>query len=101
MRDRENSSGRRKNPKRFAFAAMAALGGLGVLSYLACWLIGNMLGGISFSLPASSIGIIGGADGPTSVFVAASAGPAWELLLCIAMLFVGMVGYRRLNKVNQ
>ena len=101
MRHSENRNDRRKNPWRFAFAAMAALGGLGVLGYLAAWVIGHVLGGISFSMPASSIGIIGGADGPTSIFVASSSGSAWELLLCVVLLIAGMIGWRRLNMTNQ
>ena len=62
----------KKNPFRFVFAAIAALGAMDLISYLACWLIGDVMRGISFNLPASSIGIIGGADGPTAVFVTAA-----------------------------
>ena len=60
---------------RFVFAAMVFLAALQVLGYLACWLIGSVLGGISFSVPAASVGIIGGADGPTAIFVTGMAKP--------------------------
>ena len=98
MKHIAHTSNRSKRFWRFVFAAIGALGGLGLLGYLAAWLIGMVLGGISFSLPASSIGIIGGADGPTSVFVTATAGPAWELLICVFLLVAGIIGWRRLNK---
>lgn len=91
----------KKNPLQFVFAVIAALGALGLISYLACWLIGNVLGGISFNLPASSIGIIGGADGPTAVFVTAATGLVWEPVLCVVMLVVGFIGFRRLNRGKQ
>ena len=91
----------KKNPWWYAFAAVSALGGLGLLGYLAAWLIGNVLGGISFSLPASTIGIIGGADGPTAVFVTAAAGSAWEPVLYAFMLVVGIIACRRLKRVKQ
>ena len=84
---------------RFAFAAIAAFGALGLLLDLAAWFIGTVLGGISFNVTrAASIGIIGGADGPTSIFVTAAAGPAWETVLWILMLAVGVWGFRRFRK---
>ena len=37
-------------------------------------------------LSANSIGIIGGADGPTSVYIAASNGVKWVFMLAAAVL---------------
>jgi len=97
MEQRKKTKG--KNPWRFAFAALGIWGGLELLSYLAAWLIGDVLGGISFSVPrASTIGIIGGADGPTAIFVTAVAKPDWQLLLWLLMTAVGIWGFLRLRK---
>lgn len=82
---------------RFVFAAMVFLAALQVLGYLACWLIGSVLGGISFSVPAASVGIIGGADGPTAIFVTGMAKPDWQLILWIVLLVVGITGLRKLR----
>ena len=90
---------RKKSPWRFAFAAVIAVSGLELLTYLAAWLIGTVLGGISFNVTrAASIGIIGGADGPTSVFITASAGPAWQLFLWLLLMAIGILGYRHFSK---
>lgn len=82
---------------RFVFAAMVFLAALQVLGYLACWLIGSVLGGISFSVPAASVGIIGGADGPTAIFVTGMAKPDWQLILWIVLLVIGITGLRKLR----
>ena len=82
---------------RFVFAAMVLLAALQLLGFVACWLIGSVLGGISFSVPAASVGIIGGADGPTAIFVTGMAKPDWQLILWIVLLVIGMTGLRKLR----
>lgn len=82
---------------RFVFAAMVLLAALQLLGFVACWLIGSVLGGISFSVPAASVGIIGGADGPTAIFVTGMAKPDWQLILWIVLLVVGITGLRKLR----
>ena len=48
---------------------------------------------------AYSIGIIGGADGPTAIFVTA---PVWiSYLIPTAALIVGIWGYLRLSRPSQ
>ena len=90
---------KKRSPWRFAFMALAVVSGLELLGYLASWVIANVLGGISFNVTkAASIGIIGGADGPTSVFVTASAGPAWQLLLWLLLLATGILGWRHFSR---
>ena len=92
----------RKSPWRFAFAALALYAGVELLLCLAAWLIGNVFGGISFNVTkASTIGIIGGADGPTSVFVTAAPAPAWHPFLMLVLLAAGVWGFRRLNRCKQ
>lgn len=76
----------------FAFAALSVVSGLKLLGYLAAWL---MTKGLSFPVgKAATIGIIGGADGPTAIFVTAAAAPAWEILLWLALFFGGIFGFR-------
>ena len=41
---------------------------------------------------AKSLDIIGGADGPTAVFVTYTRNPDWDLILVGAMLVAGLVG---------
>lgn len=92
----------RKSPWRFAFAAMAVIGAVELLGYLAAWFAVNVLGGISFPVTeAATVGIIGGADGPTAVFVAASVGPVSELLWVLLLTAAGIYGYLRLCRCRQ
>ena len=95
----------RKSPWRFVFLACAAygaaklLGGLWInLVYWFCVLFMDIR---SQFVPneAYSIGVIGGADGPTAIFVTA---PVWmHYLLPAAALAVGIWGYLRLRKCRQ
>ena len=83
---------------QFAFATMVFLGALQLFGYVACWVIGSVLGGISFSVPAASVGIIAGADGRTAIFVTAKAKSDWQLILWILLLAVGIFGILKLRK---
>lgn len=89
----------RKSPWRFLFAALALYGGGELLAGL---LTQAALLGISWQIRhqnAASIGIIGGADGPTAVFVT---GPSWVWLILDCLLAaVGIFGYLRLRKCNK
>lgn len=84
---------------RIAFAAMMGYGAVKLLGGL--WVNLIYLGvqvwdQFSPQTMAVSIGIIGGADGPTAVFVTA---PPWmHYLLPGAMLAVGILGFRKLRK---
>ena len=83
----------RKSPWRFVFLAIAAVAAPALFS-----------GGFSQLLLAltnasASVGVIGGADGPTAIFIAAN--PAQLLrqrLICAAALFVGLAGYFLLRR---
>ena len=44
---------------------------------------------------AASVGIIGGADGPTAIFVTASAVPGLQIVWLILLLLVGILGFSR------
>ena len=84
---------------RVVCGALAVFGILKVFGFLAAWLIGDVIGGISFSVTnAATIGVIGGADGPTAVFVTASKGPVWELALWSVLTAAGIWGSLRFRK---
>ena len=96
--DRKKKTIDKKKRWRFAFVVMALLGAVQLVGHVACWVIGSVLGGISFSVPAASVGIIGGADSSTAIFVTAMAKPDWQLILWILMLAVGIFGILKLRK---
>jgi len=79
----------RKSPWRFVFLAAAVLSAIGIGAILC---LSVLLDGIFHQ--SHSIGIIGGADGPTSVFVASPPHSTGEVLLpYILVLIIGIVGY--------
>lgn len=84
---------------RIACLLLAVVSGFNFLSGIAAWLIADVLGGISFNVTeASTIGIIGGSDGPTAIFVTAPHPHIWEILLWLAILAVSLYGLRRFRK---
>lgn len=78
---------------------VAALGGLELLGNLAAWGIANHMADLAVRGDMASVGIIGGADGPTAVFVTTSGGGHW--LIPIAMVVLGIAGYLCLKKCNK
>ena len=84
---------------RIACLLLAVVSGFNFLSGIAAWLIADVFGGISFNVTeASTIGIIGGADGPTAIFVTATHPHIWEILLWLVILAVSLYGLRRFRK---
>lgn len=89
----------RKSPWRFLFAGLAVYGGVRLLDKLWTQLAVWWMTGAFQEKEAASIGIIGGADGPTAIFVTS---PAWTHWLVPALLLVlGIWGYIRLKKCKQ
>ena len=89
----------RKSPWRYLFAALAAYGGAKVIQglWLLYWVLQPYIS-VSRS-EAASIGIIGGADGPTAIFVTA---PLWaHYLVPLALMIVGIWGFLRLRKCKK
>ncbi len=86
----------RKSPWRWLALAAAALGG-GML------LTGGVWGLVSWLLTKSmnaGVGVIGGADGPTAIFVASEpTGTAW--LFGAALLALGLFGFWKLSRCRQ
>ena len=78
-----------KNPWRWVCLVVAIIGALsllwqGVIMVLAYMLTRN---------EAASIGIIGGADGPTAIFVSTTVAPAYSIIVPLILLILGMVGF--------
>lgn len=91
----------RKSLWRFLFAACAAYGAAELIPMIFGCLSYWILRAWAMLTPneAVSIGMIGGADGPTAIFVAA---PAWaHYLFPVAMLIVGIWGFLRLRRCKQ
>lgn len=89
----------RKSPWRFFFAALAVYGG---------WeLLGSLIAGLGVLLlvvsnpDAGSIGVIGGADGPTAIFVTTRVPELYHFLIPALLLAVGIWGFVRLRKCKQ
>ena len=102
---KENKEQTRKSPWRFAFLACALYGAVKLLGGLwvniVYWFSVLFMKIRSEFVPneAYSVGIIGGADGPTAIFVAA---PVWiSYLIPTAALIVGIWGYLRLRRPRQ
>lgn len=91
----------RKSPWRFLFGAAAVLSGGWLIFYTLIQRFAMFLDILSmtcFPTPAESIGIIGGADGPTAIFVtgAVSTGPDWDVLLIAGILLLSVLAFFRL-----
>lgn len=93
----------RKSPWRFLFMACAAYGGAKLLNGL--WTRVMLLYWIhraeAMMSPSEqySVGVIGGADGPTAIFVTT---PDWmHWLIPLLLLVVGIWGFLRLRKCKQ
>lgn len=89
----------RKSPWRFLFAVLAIYGGWELL-----WgIVGQILVYVFTKQhsDASSVGIIGGADGPTAVFVTYSTPEWFHFALYGVIAAVGIWGFLRLRKCSQ
>ena len=75
----------------YLFGAMAAYGAAKLLKVLGVWL--TLL---PMQKESASIGVIGGADGPTAVFVTSS--PAMGHIAAVVLLIVGIWGFLRLSR---
>ena len=90
---KENKS--RKSPWRFFFAGVAAYGAAKLLELLfgqiVYWIMRHPV-----RMESASIGVIGGADGPTAIFVTST--PATGYLIALVLLVVGIWGFLRLSR---
>lgn len=94
----------RKSPWRFVCIALAVLSAGWILLSRLFLYFGMFLETLTWSFspnPAASIGIIGGADGPTAIFVTGPVGFDWDVAIVAAVLIVSILGYLRLRKCKQ
>lgn len=85
-----------KSRWRFAFAGLVACGGIGLAGHFLQKLLFFAVGWTWHLSDAASIGIIGGADGPTAIYVTGVPGIHWGVwALCLA---VGIWGCFRFSK---
>ena len=90
--DKREKQQNRKSPCRFLFWGCTAYGGLellgGLLANALAWM--GVAGTVFSTSRAATVGIIGGADGPTAVFITA---PSWTAyVLPVLALLVGIGG---------
>jgi hypothetical protein len=92
----------RKSPWRHLFGIAAVLSGGWLMAYGLLKQFGLPLYTLQWILSpseAASIGIIGGADGPTAIFVTSTAaGPDWDLILVSAIALLSFLAFLRLRK---
>lgn len=93
----------RKSPWRFLFGAAALLSGGWLIFYALMQrfaMLLNILSITCYPTPAESIGIIGGADGPTAIFVtgAATTGKDWDVILMCVLTLLCILAYFRLRR---
>ena len=88
----------RKSLWRFFFAGVAAYGAAKILKLLLGQLLYWFMQ-IPMRQETTSIGVIGGADGPTAVFVTSS--PATGHIVAVVLLVVGIWGCFRLSRCKK
>ena len=91
----------RKSPWRWVFLTGAGIGGLWLLIRRLFLMSFNIVAGLSFPVNSHSVGIIGGADGPTAIFVTRKAGFDWDITLAWVLVGVGILVFLRLRKCKQ
>ena len=80
----------RKSPWRFLCLLISGLAAGWLIWY---WGIMSLLTGFTIG-ESASLGIIGGADGPTAIFVTAqTSGIDWDIVLMAGILLAGLAGY--------
>lgn len=87
----------RKSPWRWAGLTAGLLGG----GYLMVNAILNGLLNLLFAVNANSVGVIGGQDGPTAIFVTTAPGVDWAAVLAVGVLIAGIIVWWRLGHLKQ
>lgn len=94
----------RKSPWRFVFAGAAFLSAVWIVLSRVLMYFGMFLETFSISVhpnEAASVGIIGGADGPTAIFLTGPVGFDWDVAVMAVVLVVSILAYFRLRKCKQ
>lgn len=85
-----------KSPWRFVFLLVAVLSAI----WLAGWSLGQAFVW-SLTRQNASVGIIGGADGPTAILVATSTNVFREGIAALILLVIGIVGFVLLRRMKK
>lgn len=89
----------RKSPWRFLFGALAVYGASRLLGSLVSRIVGYFVGVSMAVRDSATVGIIGGADGPTAVFVTA---PRWTgLAVSFGAMAIGIAGFVLLRRLKR
>lgn len=90
----------RKSPWRFLFLPLVVYGAAELLSSLVVWIAYLAISDpLLHAGEAASMGIIGGADGPTAIFVTT---PTWmHYINPVLFLIIGIIGFRWLSRCKQ
>ena len=83
--------------KKIIAIIVTAIGGLMVISGVVPMVVGKILE----AQIATSAGIIGGADGPTAIFVTGVSGTGYvllEILVGVLLIIGGIWGYKKVKK---
>ncbi len=91
----------RKSPWRYLFAAFAACGAAELLGQLLAWILIFFMKGSAHFGDSSAVGIIGGADGPTAIFVTATIDTFPTTLLAVVLFAAGVWGFLRLSRCRR
>ncbi len=86
----------RKSPWRFACLALAVLSGGWIFIYEVVGYI--VIHGFRLYRDGFSVGVIGGADGPTAIFVTRTTGTDWDLIFMVAIFLASLLGYFLLKR---
>ncbi len=90
----------RKSPWRFAFLGAAIVSGLWFVYYGMLRVLMYLLFSVETRGDAA-VGIIGGADGPTAIFITSGPGIDWDHIIFAILGIVGIIGYLRLRKCKK
>lgn len=80
---------RQKGILWYVSLGLAVAGGIGLGYQGLLWIVALAL---THGTGSGSLGVIGGADGPTAVYITGASGPAWDLLAAGIMLAAGIAG---------
>ena len=83
----------RKSPWRFLFLAAAVLSGGWLIFYAGMQMVLRIIAG-----QAASLGIIGGADGPTAIFITTGTVMDWDAFLMGLICALGVAAFLHLRK---
>ena len=79
----------RKSPWRYLCLVLSGLAGAWLIWY---WGLTSLFRGITLQ-ESGSIGVIGGADGPTAIFVTTTGGFDWDIPIMVGLVILGILGY--------